>query len=867
MNRVRLAAVLLLALGAIATPSAATGGVDTPDRACPTATPAQRATTRLAIEHLPLLFVENRGQIDPRVAWYLEGRGLSAYFGTDGVTYAILRDGQQWAVKLDFVGADPDAMPESADPAATVFSYFKGPCAEWHTRVPSCTTLVYRDLWPGIDLTYTAGADRLKYAFTVQPGADPSRIRIACRGAQLRVEESGWLQIWTPLGEVRDAPPSSRQEIDGCIVGVQTSFRVVPGGDDAASYGFDVGAFDATRPLVIDPAIVIYAGYIGGTAKDYGAGIAVDGDGFAYVTGHTAGGTFPADPGLDDTFNGGTEDAFVAKVAADGSGLIYAGYIGGNSGDIGYDIAVSANGFAYVTGVTYSYENTFPVNEGPDLTNASAPANFICKVDQTASDLGYCGFIDGTNGFPAIAIDDEGGAYLTGAVLSPDSFPNDGLLDQIYNGGTDAFVLKVGAGGSGFVFAGYIGGSGGDTGVSIAVDADHYIYVTGYTTSSQKTFPVKRGPDLTYGGNGDVWVAKVHAIEGIQYCGYIGGSGVENAGDIAIDSAGAAYVTGSTNEPADTFPVTVGPDLTHNGQSDAFIAKVAADGAGFAYCGFIGGAEYDIGQAVAVDADRNAYVAGNTGSDESTFPVLSGPDLTYGGGLDAFVAKVKANGLGLLTCTYLGGDGEEYPLFAPGGIALDPDGIAYVSGGSSSTEATFAVLGGPDTTQNGSHDAFVVKLDATSDVPPPPPPVTLDLTLLKGALTDSSKLAKDKIKVKGLLAFNVESPDGTLDPATDAVSVSIGGAESMFEFAIPAGDAGWKSKNGKHTWKTAKGVLPKLAVLLDTTKGKFSVSVASGVFAAPPETLIHVSVVAGDDAGDHEALWTVKKPGALKFVP
>jgi hypothetical protein len=870
VNRVRLVLNLALTMCALVASPGATGGVDTRDRACPTATPAERAAARLAIEHLPLLFVENRGQADPRVVWSLEGRGLTAYFGRDGVTWALVRDGQRWAVKLDFVGANPDVMPEGSDPTETVFSYFKGPCEEWHTRVPSCTTLTYRELWPGIDLTYTAGQDRLKYAFTVKPGADPSRIRIACRGAELRVDAAGGLEIWTPLGEIRDAQPSSCQEIGGRIVDVPTAFGIAPADAGAAgSYGFDVGAFDASRPLVIDPVVAIYAGYIGGSVSDYGTGIAVDQDGFAYVTGYTAGGTFPADPGLDDTYNDGTQDAFVAKVLADGSGLSYAGYIGGNAGDFGFGIAVSANGYAYLTGVTYS-TFTFPATFGPDLT-AEYPTNFVAKVDPLANDLEYCGFIDGTNGYPAIAIDDEGGAYLTGAANGPDTFPNDGLLDQTYNGGTDAFVAKVAPLGGGFVFAGYIGGSGGDVGTSIAVDADHYIYVTGHTDSNQKTFPVKKGPDLTYGGNFDVWVAKLHAIDGIQYCGYIGGSSGEGAGGIAIDSAGAAYVTGTVGDPPDgvvDFPRTVGPDLTyHGGGSDAFIVKVAADGAGFAYAGFIGGAGVDYGWAVAVDDDRNAYVTGNTTSDETTFPVVSGPGLTFAGEIDHFVAKVKANGLGLLYCGYLGGDQFEFPLFGSGGIALDSDGNAYVAGASDSTQASFAVVGGPDLTQNGLYDAFVAKLDASSDVPPPPPPVTLDVTLLKGALSDSPKTAKDKVKVKGFLVFNGESPDGTLDPATDSVSVSIGGVESMFEFEIPAADVGWTSKNGKHTWKSAKGVLPKLVVVLDTVKQKFSVSVSKGVFSAPPETLIHVSLVAGNDAGGVESAWTVTKPGKLKFVP
>ena len=136
-------------------------------------------------------------------------------------------------------------------------------------------------------------------------------------------------------------------------------------------------------------------------------------------------------------------------------------------------------------------------------------------------------------------------------------------------------------------------------------------------------------------------MAKVRADgTGLDYCGYIGGSAQDGGRGIAVDWAGSAYVTGHTSSSEATFPVTVGPDLTYNGGGDAFVARVRADGTGLVYCGYIGGFDDDVGVGIAVDGAGNAYVSGYTASSEATFPVTAGPDLTYNGDGDAFVAKV-----------------------------------------------------------------------------------------------------------------------------------------------------------------------------------------------------------------------------------
>jgi hypothetical protein len=493
---------------------------------------------------LPLYFIENSGQKDSRVAYYVQGRDTTLYLTSQGLTFVFrestspsqdvrvnkvsyspgrgvakgeeTRSVGRWVVKLDFVGANPEVKPEGREPTPAVISYFKGPRGKWRTGLKTYGSVIYRDLWPGIDLIYTGTVNRLKYSFLVKPGADPENIRLAYRGvSSLSVTDAGQLDVETPVRGLQDDPPVAYQEVDERAVEVRTAYALkTDTGDGACVYGFKVGDYDRNKLLVLDPAVLVYCGYIGGDGWDEGYGIAVDGGGNAYVTGRSESSqaTFPVTVGPDVTFNGGNLDAFVAKVNASGT-LVYCGYIGGSGDDLGYRIAVDGSGNAYVSGYTSSDQTTFPVTVGPDVT---------------------------------------------------------------FNGGNyDAFVAKVNASGT-LVYCGYIGGSGDDLGYGIAVDGSGHAYVSGVTYSSETTFPVTVGPDLTYNGSGDAFVAKVNrAGTALLYCGYLGGSGDDSGLGIAVDGSGNAYVSGYTSSDQTTFPVTVGPDVTFNGGNhDAFVAKV-----------------------------------------------------------------------------------------------------------------------------------------------------------------------------------------------------------------------------------------------------------------------------------------------------
>jgi len=256
-----------------------------------------------------------------------------------------------------------------------------------------------------------------------------------------------------------------------------------------------------------DGTALVYAGFLGGSDSDYGWGIAVDASGSAYVTGGTFSSDFPAVVGPDTSHNGGW-DAFVAKVNPSGTALVYAGFLGGSGWDEGWGIAVDASGNAYVTGRTRS--SNFPVVVGPDLSFNSNYDAFVAKVNPSGTALVYAGFLGGSGWDEGwgIAVDASGSAYVTGWTYSSD-FPAVVGPDTSYNGSADAFVAKVNPSGTALVYAGFLGGSGWDEGYGIAVDASGNAYVTGKTESSD--FPAVVGPDTSYNGGRDAFVAKVEA--------------------------------------------------------------------------------------------------------------------------------------------------------------------------------------------------------------------------------------------------------------------------------------------------------------------------------------------------------------------
>uniref|UniRef100_UPI000B360824 DUF7948 domain-containing protein n=1 Tax=Crenothrix polyspora TaxID=360316 RepID=UPI000B360824 len=325
-----------------------------------------------------------------------------------------------------------------------------------------------------------------------------------------------------------------------------------------------------------DGASLVYSSYLGGSAHDESNGIAVDFDGQAYVTGFTQSTNFPVANALQVTYGGGN-DAFVTKLNTDGTGYIYSTYLGGDSEDIGFDVAVDSQGQAYVTG--HAHSANFPVANALQATKAGSNDVFISKLTADGASFVYSTYLGGTSGdtSKSIAVDAEGQAYVTGSTLSS-NFPLLNPFQAVHGvdaGDFDAFVTKINAEGTSLVYSTYLGGNKGEISTSIAVGFAGHAYVTGYTTSLN--FPLVSPLQPAFGGGTeDIFITKLNPDgASLAYSTYLGGSSRELFPDIAVDSAGHAYVTGSTQSA--NFPLATPFQPVYGGGGDAFISKIVTD--------------------------------------------------------------------------------------------------------------------------------------------------------------------------------------------------------------------------------------------------------------------------------------------------
>lgn len=400
----------------------------------------------------------------------------------------------------------------------------------------------------------------------------------------------------------------------------------------------------------LDPTgtTLLYATYLGGEGFDAGNGLAVDATGSVYITGKTHSREFPITRGaFEDTYRGDEFDAFVTKLSPAGDQLIYSTYLGGNDNDAGIAVAVDSGGNAYVTGGTKSKD--FPATQSAyqGVNNGGTNA-FVTELNVTGTDLLYSTFLGGsfTDRGNAIAVDANGIVYVAGHTNS-DDFPTLNALQPVYGGGLDnAFVAKLNpqaANDDSLLFSTFLGGSGSDKGLGLAVNRDGEIYVAGQTSSAD--FPTAKALQPTYGGgSSNAFVAKIDSVgSSLLFATYLGGSGDDRASALGLDANGNVYVTGSTSSV--DFPVVDAFQPLLEGSSDAFVAKLTSDGSTLNYASYLGGSgDEDLPQngvnmgALAVDPAGAVYVTGRTTSTD--FPTVNPLQPLLRGNSNAFVAKI-----------------------------------------------------------------------------------------------------------------------------------------------------------------------------------------------------------------------------------
>jgi len=613
---------------------------------------------------MPLAFTENRGQWDEWVRFRASAGGTTLWFGRDGITYQFTHrvprskttDTEPLAagvaprppfdragrfmpseaeadsietvvIHAAFAGSNPEVELAGENRLEYRCNYFLGnDPGKWRTDVPNYTAVVYRDVYPGVDVRYEGKGGALTCSYSAASESDLAQVKFQYEGFDSAHPEGNAAVTETGPGQFRVEAPW------GAVLEPLSSGQA--GGLPRNALPVAASTLEANGATSVS---LVYSTYLGGSSSDNGeGGIAVDLAGSAYVTGTTASSNFPTQNPFDGTFNG-VYDVFVTKLSPAGNTLVYSTYLGGSADDQGSGIAVDQAGSAYVTGTA---SPDFPTQNPYDGSFNGGVDGFVTKLSPAGNALVYSTFLGGSSsdyGY-GIVVDQAGSAYVTGYTWSA-NFPTQNPYDGIFNGPTDLFVTKLSPTGNALVYSTYLGGSGLnglDRGYGISVDSAGSAYVTGMTLSSD--FPTQNPYDGSYNGNYDAFVTKLSpAGNALVYSTFLGGSSSDYGYGIAVDTTGSAYVTGYTYSP--DFPTQNPYDGSLNGSSDVFVTKLSPTGNALVYSTYLGGSDDDYGYGIAVDLTDSAYVTGWTYSTD--FPTQNSYDPSYNGTVDAFVTKLS----------------------------------------------------------------------------------------------------------------------------------------------------------------------------------------------------------------------------------
>jgi hypothetical protein len=358
---------------------------------------------------VPLFFVANQGQSPSAARFMANGSGLTAHFLPGEIELRI--GGVK--VSMRFEGANPKHRVEGNGRLPGHANFFSGSESNWRVNLPLYESVVYRELYPGIDMEYGAAGRNLKSEFLVAAGTDPSQIRVRYLGAGApSVDADGSLVVSVEGRDLLERAPLVYQERAGVKTFVTGGFLVRTDG----TVGFRLGEYDRTLPLWIDP-VLSYSTLLGGSGADSAWGVAVDASGSAYVAGFTDSLNFPATNPLQSS-NGGGNDVFVAKLSTAGNALVYCTYLGGSADDRASSIAVDAQGSAYIAGSTTS--QNFPVRSALQPKLAGYRNAFVAKLSPAGDNLVYSTYLGGNGSDAAngIAADASGAAYVVGDTTS-----------------------------------------------------------------------------------------------------------------------------------------------------------------------------------------------------------------------------------------------------------------------------------------------------------------------------------------------------------------------------------------------------------------------------------------------------------------
>ncbi|HEY1013263.1 MAG TPA: SBBP repeat-containing protein [Herpetosiphonaceae bacterium] len=692
---------------------------------------------------------------------------------TDPAGAANDRPATAQTLSVSFQGTKGAAAIQPASPLPGVANFLTGSTrAEWKTNLPTYAGLAYDELYPGIDLSYAGSAGALKSTYTVAPGADPALIRWRYEGAaDARVAPDGSMSILlgdgradTPAPAISESAPVAWQERDGRRQPVEVAYRHLGDG----GFGFSVGAYDRSLPLIIDP-LLTYSATIGGANQDSAQAIAFGSGGAKYVAGHTQSRGFPTATPYQSAAGGGT-DVFVAKFSAAGA-LVYSTYLGGSGNDLAGGIAVDASGNAHIIGTTDS--SNFPTQNPRQAAKAGLADAFVTKLNANGNGLLYSTYLGGSanDGGSAIGLDASGNALLAGYTEST-NFPTQSPGQAANGGGRDLFIAKLASGGATLSYSTYWGGSAADTGAAIAVDSNGSAYVAGWTDSAN--FPLAFAYQSILRGTRDAVLLTLGPGGLVSFSTYFGGSDIDQAHGVAVDSSGSMYLGGMTT--SSNMPRQSAYQFSFGGVADGFVAKftVGSKGAiGLGFSTYLGGSGDDRVLGLALYSGT-PWITGSTQS--ANFPVLGAYQAAKAGGADAFIANFSAPGQ-LLQSTYYGGAGDE------SGLAIAVASVSMsvrVAIAGATTSANLPTLQAIQTSYQGGGDGFVAELALISNS-------LAHATYLGGAGAETGRAAAVDA---GGNAYVVGHTDSAAFPTAGPAQAALGGKTDVFVTKLnPAGTA------------------------------------------------------------------------------
>jgi hypothetical protein len=518
---------------------------------------------------MPIRIIENRGQAPADVLFHASTAHHTVLFSAEAVSFGRTLDDATEQIVMRFLDSNPMPMIEGTGRTSSRTNMYLGnDPSEWLIDVPTYSSLIYRELYPGVDLTFEGRPDQLKSTFYVLPGASPSQIRFSFDGADdVSVNRDGSLVVKTPFGEWIDGAPIVYQIVEGHRAYIETRYDVSSDG----TIGFRFDRYDPDLMLVIDPEIV-YATYIGGSGENLIVGADVDAEGHIYVAGDVE---VPDFPGVDVMTVGGAGssfDLFVAKIDPVEGVYVWLTLFGSANTEIARGFKLDGEGNSYVTG--YGRGEGFPLMNEVQSAYGGGTRDVVAAIIDSDGALQFGTYLGGSGEEQPRSIDiGPGGELVIGGSTSSVDFPTQNALQPGNAGMQDAFLSILPREGGTLAFSSYFGGSEDDVAETVWVSNDGGVWLGGQTKSAD--FPLLNAFDDTMTERGDGFFMRFKdVIQGgtetpeLELSSFLGGNGLSRIYGITGNGKGDVCFVGSTS--SDDFPTMNAFQTELGGGRDAF---------------------------------------------------------------------------------------------------------------------------------------------------------------------------------------------------------------------------------------------------------------------------------------------------------